>query len=252
MRTAMPVLLVGGAALLLAWLLPSTLAGDGVRAGAVFMFASPDRWLAILGLGFAFGSGNQGGSRAGWAGFAGGVFLAIVARHSGVWPWLTSPSIYAYLHLLGPSACLLSGLPLVVKDRWRIHLLPFAVVSAAAMLLLTAAINDPARGGYGFGMGALLSMTGTVLLASAIRRLAAGNWMAIGERIAGSWLLTIGLLLSAVQLLPAPVPAPDMASSPAKATSTPPAIPDFAPTMRPDTDAFPAPFGNHGLPKGTN
>lgn len=254
LRSAITVLLVGGVALLLAWLLPSTLGGGGVRAGAAFMFASPDRWLAILGLGFAFGSGNQGDSRAGWAGFAGGAFLAVAVRHSGVWPWFTHPSIYAYLHLLGPGACLLSGLPLVVKGRWRTCLRPVAAFTVAAMLLLTVAINDPAPDGYEFGMGALLSMAGLVLLASAIRRLAAGNWMAIGERIAGSWLLTIGLLLSMVQLLPAPAsaPMPDMASSPAKVTSRPTAIPDFASAMRPDADVFPKPFGDRGFPKGTN
>lgn len=252
LRSAIPDLLVGVAALILAWILPTTVAVNELRAGVAFMFESPDRWLAIIGLGLALGSENGEGSWAGWAALVGGACVAIASGHSSVWQWLTGPSTYAYLHLLGPGACLLSGLLLVGKGRWRTRLYPVAAFAVTTMLLLTAAINDPALGGYGFSAGAFLSAAGLALLTSALRRLVAGNWMPIGERIAGSWLLTIGLLLSAVQLLPSPTSVPDIASPAVEASTRPPTVPDFAPAMRPDEDVVPMSFGDRGTLKGTN
>jgi hypothetical protein len=124
--------------------------------------------------------------------------------------------------------------------------------AVTASLSLTAAINDPTPERSAFVVGALLASLGLIVAAASLRRLITRTWVSIGERIAGSWLLTIGLLLSAVQLFPNAAPDAEAARSPAEASSTPPTISDFAPAMHPDFDTFPMPFGKGGLPKGTN
>lgn len=250
-KHAILLLLVVVAVLIAAGMLALDPAMEGVRAGAAFTLASADRGLAIVGLGAALGT--QGPRRLAmcWTTFVGGAVFGIWSRHSALWPWLAGASTYRYLHLLGPGACLLSGLLLVASGRWRTRCLPVAAFAVAALLLFAAAINDPAPESYAFGAGALIAVMALVLASSCLRRLLTGHWAPIGERIAGSWLLTIGLLLSVVQLVPASAPMAEATPSFPQAAAPPP-VTGVEPAIRPAADPFAVPPGVQGLPMGTN
>jgi hypothetical protein len=245
--------LIGAIVLVAAWALPEAWSGDALQAGATFVFESPDRWLAILGLGLVLGTQGHRSTVLGWTAFVSGAVLAVACRHSGSWQWITRASAYPYLHLLGPSACASSGMLLITEGRWRTRFLPVAAFAVAAVLLLPAAMNDPAPEGYAFCIGALLAALGLALVASTLRRLVAGTWTPIGERISGSWLLTIGLLLSVLQMIPAPLAG--VTPLPTRAVSDGPQIPDvpdIAPAARSDPERAFMPAGESALPRGTN
>lgn len=210
---------------------------------------SPDRWLACVGLGVVAGSLLRR-DRPGFvaAVIAGSVF-GVASRHSFLGPWIVSPPVFAQLRFLGPAACLLTGLLLMARGRWRSLSVPLVVFAVTAALLLVATINDPAPQGHAFVAGAALAATGLMLLAGSLRRWVDGTWVAVGERIAGSWLLTIGLLLSAAQLVPVPVPI-EQAVHPREPARTL-VVPGLDPILRPEPDSLAAPRRGD-LQMGTN
>lgn len=154
------VLLIAVASLAAGLVLAASGSSETVRSGAGFMVQSPDRWLAFVGLGLVSGTL----ARPAWPGFvaaviAGSVF-GVASRHSFLGPWITGPSVFARLHFLGPAACLLMGLLLMTRGRWRSLSTPFVVFAVTAALLLIATINDPAPQGHAFVAGAALAATG--------------------------------------------------------------------------------------------
>lgn len=248
-----PAVLVIAATVLVAGVgLPASWTSVGIHAGAMFAFGSPDRWLSLAALGLVLGTQDGRRLTTACTAFVGGAAFGTVCRHSAFWPAIADPSMFPHLHLLGPGACLLSGLLLLTSGHRRHHLLPLASFAVAASLLLGAAINDPAPRSYAFAAGTSLASLSFALAATSLRRSVCFGWLPIAERIAGSWLLTIGLLLSAVRLLPSDEAIADANHAQTQSTARPIAFPNIPPAVRPDGYAFPDPLGSRGMPKGTN
>ncbi|RIY00070.1 hypothetical protein D3218_12285 [Aureimonas flava] len=243
------------AALLWIAALPADWQGEAARAGALFLAQGPDRWLALAALGLGLGASPRPDARAAcaaWVALAAGTSLGLAAPASILWPWLTSPAVFALRSSLGPAACVLAGLALLAPRRWRIGLLAPASFAVTLALSLAAAVNDPTTGGRAFSGGAALAMLAIPLAATGLGRLVPGRAAPIGARIAGSWVLTIGLLLAALRLAPAPRPEIDLAAPVASPLWNTPDVPGFAPPIRPGETPYPGLAGRSGLPAGTN
>ncbi|WP_294644501.1 hypothetical protein [uncultured Aureimonas sp.] len=225
----------------------------GVRAGAMFSMASPDWWLAILGIGLVLGAQDRRTRPVIWVSLIGGAVSGIAVRHSALWPLLSNPSIFRFVRLVGPSACALSGLGLLLNNRWRSPFLTILTFATATGLWFTAAVNDPTSEGYGFAAGFSLACLCLATAAALVRRSITGSWTRVGERIAGSWLLTIGVLLSATQWFPVAPPMIDAPLPPTPVVSKPLGFPEPDVVIRPDGERNPMGFGGlNGLPRGTN
>ncbi len=252
LRLALPSLAGAGAALLAFRVVPQAWDGAALLAGAGFAFRSPERWLALVGAGLCLATQPLRMMVLAGVAFLCGGALGLLAPHSAVWPRLTSVGIFPAHHFLGPAACLLVGLTLLAKGRLRSGFLPPAVLVLVGALSLTAALNDPTLFGGAFVVGTLLSAIGGLSTALAVRRTVVGRWTGIGERIAGSWLLTIGLLLAALRLAPAPKPTVELAPPATAPVWSAPNVPGYAPPSRRDADPFAGGPGGFGPPMGTN
>jgi hypothetical protein len=142
-----------------------------------------------------------------------------IAAGGALWSYLVAhPAEVEQFRLVGPMACAAVGLALVAPDKVRPWLAPIVAVLAGLGYGLAARVFDPTVQHDWRFAGTLtavaLWLVAVPLLLGRPRRL---PWFRIATRIAGSWLLAIGILLGAVQILPkrnAPPPAASLTVPP--------------------------------------
>lgn len=230
--------------------LPTTVSRSTLSWWILDSALSPQRVLPLVGLGFGLAlTGRLGCAAAAVLGVAG-----IAAGHiyrDGLLSLLGHlPGAAAHIFLTGPVASLAAGLALILPDRPRGWLLPLAAGVIGAMLALAIKLTDPSFHDPTISWAgiavALWIVAAVFLTVRAFRQ----PWFGIAGRIAGSWLLAIGLLYGGAALMPgpqrmpaeapAPTPAPGQSAPPAPITppfpdgnETGPARPPGAPDLRP-------------------
>ncbi|WP_102959095.1 hypothetical protein [Mangrovicella endophytica] len=187
-----------------------------------FFTSGPLLPLAVAGVGLA---SSRNGSRprmvsvaAVVLGLAGGLFL----RDSLLWPFLSRIDVFGRLALLPPAACMLSGVVLLLPGGVSALLEPLAAILVGVVATFEASLNDPFGNPFGLPVGAALAALWLVSFLVAAGAVLPIRALLIGKRIAGSWLLAIGLLLSGLQFLP---------KQPGLQEPTPMANPEFGPPL---------------------
>jgi hypothetical protein len=182
---------------------------------------SLQRVFPLLGLGIALALLSRWQC---WAAFL--LFLLGTAIGFEVRPWFMAaldgvPQAAEHLFLTGPLSSIAAGL-LLIAPQWARPWL-FAPVSmfVGAMLAVAISLTDPTVNGLlipfiGVAIGVWIVLA-IALAASAILH----PWFLIAARIAGSWLLAVGLLYGGASLIPRPVAPP------------PPVVPQKSPTEAP-------------------
>jgi hypothetical protein len=165
-----------------------------ILAGAVVPFAEPAILLALLPLGLALGLWRRDGLRRLWPALAAGLGAGVLASpHAGL-------SI-AFAVILTGLATALMGTANLPWPGWLMAGVTAAtgLVTAMAAFSGHAAGSLPATGAFGILAGIALAVAVPFALVTATRDLTAAPWLAIGWRIAASWLAATALLLAALR-----------------------------------------------------
>lgn len=201
-----PILAVLGAIVIGTIVLRPAAAGSPLAWWIWHSALTLERVLPLIGLGIAFGLADARTYAAGALLFGLGIAAGFVFYKPILDPLLTIPNVAERNFLTGPIASIVSGLALMGGQRLRPWLLVPAAGAAGIVLALAIVVTDPSLNDSTNRIaGALIGVwiVGAVSLSlRAFRR----GWFDIAGRIAGSWLIAIGLLYGGAALLPKPTP----------------------------------------------
>lgn len=187
------------------WLLSSTftierllpLAGTGFMIGQL---SGRQRLPVLLVLGFGF-----------FAGFATRDMLMLMLA--------PLPAAATHFFLVGPIACLIVGLLLVLPAQMRFWPALILMPMLGSALALAIYFSDPSLHDRLYLPLALPAALWLILISAIAAGVATATWTTIGVRVYGSWLLAIGMLYGGAymaskqtQLVPPPFAEPPPAS----------------------------------------
>jgi hypothetical protein len=114
----------------------------------------------------------------------------------------TRPSMIGYIFLVGPACCVLVGMGLAAPPEIARWVAPPVALIMGSALGLVIDFGDSTK--WPFPAGAILAglwiAIATLLSSRAFER----PWLVVASRILGSWLIAIGAMLFAAQLIPRP------------------------------------------------
>lgn len=160
------------------------------------------------------------------------VFALAILAGAFVSDWMLAaasahPGLIGYLFLIGPVCCLFVGIALAVPERLTFVFTVPAVAFAGIALGSVISFNNPNAAAWSFAAGAVLAGLWLVVPPMLVLRGFARGWLPIPSRIFGSWLVAIGAMLMAAQLVPRPLPEPAAMNLPSGATDvSPPGLPE--------------------------
>ena len=197
--------------------------------GVLHPFVDLQQLFTVLALGVAMAREEQAESRRA-SYVTGGCLLVMLALHLLVQPKLPSPSGLSLLF---------AGLLLVRPPHSLQRYVPFLVVPAAVALGHSIGPDLPSKTNgpifaLGFSLGCLTLLNYVMLGWSKVQR----SWLVLASRIGGSWLVAIGLMLTAGSLagtFPKQPTAPTTrktSSSKEKDRQQPPKAPQKKPSLR--------------------
>jgi len=111
-----------------------------------------------------------------------------------------------YLFLIAPVCCAIVGLALVMPNRIAVVLTPLAAFLSGAALGLVVSFDDPSAAAKSFAAGAVLSGLWLTVPPLLLWRRFNRPWFPIAGRIFGAWLIAIGAMLTALELISRPPP----------------------------------------------
>ncbi|MDQ0458109.1 hypothetical protein [Rhizobium paknamense] len=140
------------------------------------------------------------------------------------------PGAPTHFFLVGPLACLLAGLILVLPPRLRFWPGLPLLLGLGALLALAADFSNPGLHDIRYPPLSVLAGLWLILIVALAASLFKQGWTGIASRIAGSWLLAIGALYGGAymasrqtELTPPPFSQPVVSSE---------AFPGFAPVLK--------------------
>jgi hypothetical protein len=104
------------------------------------------------------------------------------------------PAAPTHFFLVGPLACLLAGLLLVLPPQWRFWPSLIVMPVLGASLALAVDLSDPSFHDRSYLPWALVVTVWVLLAAGLVAGLFTAPWTMIASRVFGSWLLAIGTL----------------------------------------------------------
>jgi len=181
---------------------------SGFEFGLLYTVTRYDQALPLLGVGIALARMPS------WlCAVCLAVFVFAIFAGAFVSDWMLAaasahPGLIGYVFLIGPICCLFVGIALAVPDRLTLVFTLPAVTFAGIALGLVISFNDPNAAEWSFAAGAVLAGLWLVVPPMLVLRGFARRWLPIPSRIFGSWLVAIGAMLMAAQLVPRPPPEP--------------------------------------------
>jgi hypothetical protein len=109
-------------------------------------------------------------------------------------------TLVTYLFMLGPLLCFGVGAALVAPTAVRVFALPAVALLSGLVLAVGLLAELPGAIGAEYLIGAALAMLATILVPLLILHDIRSPGLAVATRIAGSWLIAIGLMLMALEL----------------------------------------------------
>ncbi len=175
-----------------------------LERGALAVILSYPRALPLLGLGCALATVPARAAALAILFAAAGLWLGLEYRDWLINTLISGSATAVRLNLPGPISCLAAGLLLAAPPRLRSWLLPPIASVVAAMLAIAIKLADPSFHDPNFLRGALAAGAWLVAAVALTVHLCYRDWLGIGIRILGSWLIAIGLMLGAAILVPRP------------------------------------------------
>lgn len=218
-----PALFVVGAAGAVAAFADSRPEKSALEFGAFYTLTRTDQVLPLLGVGIA---AAHLPAKLCWIGvmllafgISAGGFVS-----DGIAAALSShPGFVGYVFLVGPACCVIVGASLAAPRHTSAWLVPPAAFFSGVALGLVINFNDPSAAGWAFAGGAVLAGLWLVVSPLLVLRGFAKPCFSIPGRIFGSWLIAIGAMLGAAQLMPrTPAVEPPAANSEAPIGIEPP------------------------------
>jgi hypothetical protein len=140
------------------------------------------------------------------------------------------PAAPTHFFLVGPLACVLAGLLLVLPPGWRFWPSLLLMPALGASFALAVGFSDPSFHDRAYLPWAFVTTVWVLLAASLVTSALTAPWTMIATRVFGSWLLAIGALYGGAymaskqtELVPPPFVAP---------TETTGAFPGFDPILK--------------------
>jgi hypothetical protein len=199
--------LAGGLAVLAVALFFPRAALSNFEFGLLYTITRYDQALPLAGLGLAIATLPLRFCIASLVVFvlgipAGGLAAESIADAVGQSPWLISA-----VFLVPPVICAGVGIALVMPHSMSIALTPVAALLSGAALGLVISFKDPNAAQRSFALGAVLSGLWLIVPPLLLWRQFQRPWFPIVARIFGAWLIAIGSMLIASQLIPRPPPS---------------------------------------------
>jgi hypothetical protein len=164
--------------------------------GAFYTLSRTDQVLPLAGLGLAVAQLQAGSVAISLACFVAGIpFGALIADW--IADFASAIVVLAYVLAIGPVATVATGIVLVSPDVARKSLAPVAALLAGAALGLVVDMGETSLSAWAHPAGAILCGLWLAVTAGLIWRTLRQKWFAIAERIFGSWLVAIGMMLGA-------------------------------------------------------
>jgi hypothetical protein len=146
--------------------------------------------------------------------FAASIALGGYAANLIVEALLSGADIFHDLLAIPPFCCVLAGLGLALPQV-RTWIGPPAAFVCGIALGMVLNFDDPTGAEWAFAGGTVLSGLWLVLAPLLLWRAFERPWIAVPARIFGSWVLTIGILLGSLHLMPPPAGVPQSIEPPA-------------------------------------
>jgi hypothetical protein len=196
----------GLAALALAIIYP-----EGSRSsfefGLLYTVTRLDQALSLIGLGLAIAMLPPRLHIAGLVMFVVGIPAGGLGSDSIVGVLRESPWLISGVFLVAPVCCAIVGASLVAPRSVALALTPLAALVSGVALGLVISFNDPSAAHRSFVRGAVLAGLWLALPPLVLWRRFHRPWFPITGRIFGAWLIAIGAMLTASQLIPRPAPS---------------------------------------------
>jgi hypothetical protein len=232
--------LIGGAALAVALLLPGPVRG-WIGGGAAFVLSTYAQAFSILALGIAMAQLPRAWAGGSIALFAAGLFIGVAVKDPVLAALVQWPGAFERTDLIAPASCLLAALALAGAGRVQRWIDPAVAALAGAAIGFVAALNDPTVGTSLFVAGAAAASVWLLVAPVAVVPRLKAPHVRIGSRILASWLVAVGLMLGAVRVLerkprpPVPPAPPPTVPAPARPADR------FGPPREPGAAPYPAP-----------
>lgn len=204
---------IAGAGLAAILLLPSP-SSSSFAFGLHYTLGRLEQVLSLLGLGLALAIAPPRLCLVGVALFVAGIFIGGFASD-----WLAAaasahPGLLGFAFLLSPGSCLLVGLGLAAPRRLARWVIPPVAFVPGFVLGLVMSFTTFTVAQWWFAAGAVAA--GLFFFAAPLLSLRSLRqpWFHTASRIFGSWLVAIGALLVAVQLVPPRTSPPEPAEAP--------------------------------------
>ena len=192
-----PCLIVGGVAAILFEFLHPRGEPYPLRVRCISAATRHDELLPLVGLAFTLA---QLPLRLCLAGLC--IFLAAIPAGGLFASWITANADrIELLPLVGPACCLLVGLTLVAPTVLRAFLTPSVSFVMGLALGLVIDYSASSLRQWSFALGYLVFGVWLTLTLMVTWRAFAKPWLSIPARIFGSWLIAMGAMLSAAQLI---------------------------------------------------
>jgi hypothetical protein len=173
-----------------------------LERGALSVLLGYQRALPLLGLGCVLALARPLPAVLGAALCIVGLWLGFAAREWLIAALVTGTATAPRLGLAAPVSCLAAGLLLALTEPLRSWLLPGSAVVIGAMFGFGVKLIDPSFHDPNFLRGAVAAAIWLVGAAALSAQLLQRSWFRVASRIAGSWLIAIGLMLGTSILLP--------------------------------------------------
>jgi hypothetical protein len=200
------VIACGIAALTFALIFPRA-ARSNFEFGLLYTVTRYDQALPLVGIGFAIAQLPLRLCIIGLIVFALGVPAGGLMSDGIAATLSQNPGLAGYVFLIAPICSVAVGATLATPRLIAAMLTPVAAFFSGAVLGLVVSFNDPSAAAIWFAAGAVLSGLWLTVPPLLLWRQFQRPWFPIAGRIFGAWLIAIGAMLIASQLIPLPLPA---------------------------------------------
>jgi hypothetical protein len=171
-----------------------------LQAGLLDALLRFDRSLPLVGLGLLFAAASRRAMAAGALLLLVGLVLGAVAGARLAVAIEEDFTLVTYLFMLGPLLCLAVGGALVAPVAVRVFALPAAAMLSGLALGVGLLAELPGALGAEYFAGAAFATLAAILVPLLILYDIRSPGLSVATRIAGSWLIAIGLMLLALEL----------------------------------------------------
>jgi hypothetical protein len=171
-----------------------------LQAGLLDTLLRFDRSLPLVGLGLLLAEASRREMAASALLLLVGLGLGAVAGARIAAAIEEDFTLVTYLFMLGPLFCLAVGGALVAPTGVRVFALPAAALLSGLVLAVGLLAELPGALGAEYLAGAALAIFAAILVPLLILRDIRSPGLSVATRIAGSWLIAIGLMLLALEL----------------------------------------------------